>query len=121
MSAREHYIAISNYGVRKMGRKINDLTGQKFGRLIVIELANRNLWVNRRATWICKCECGSEKIVSSTDLVSNHTRSCGCLRVDRTVQGKKNFRHGHATTNNPSPTYRSWRSMLTRCNEKTHV
>ena len=55
----------------------NDLTNQRFGLLTVIEFAYKK---NDKKYWKCKCDCGNEAIVSGSDLVTNHTHSCGCLK-----------------------------------------
>lgn len=60
------------------GKRI-DLTGQKFDRLTVIEYSHTK---NKRAYWLCKCDCDNEKIVSRGDLKSGHTKSCGCLQKE---------------------------------------
>jgi hypothetical protein len=57
--------------------RLRDLTGQRFGQLMVrhrVENAK-----NRNARWLCECACGRELIAHSTSLVSGQT-SCGCLR-----------------------------------------
>jgi len=53
-----------------------DLTGQRFGRLVVIEYAGLNSYP--RATWLCRCECGVEITVASHHLKDGETVSCGC-------------------------------------------
>jgi hypothetical protein len=58
--------------------KFKDLTGQRFGRLIVIEKAGQNK--NRNTLWKCLCDCGNETIVVSTSLTNGDTQSCDCLR-----------------------------------------
>lgn len=55
---------------------MEDLTGKRFGRLTVIEPAERNGFVK------CKCDCGNEYTVQVYRLTSGNTRSCGCLRRD---------------------------------------
>lgn len=57
-----------------------DLTGQSFGKLTVIE--RNNDLIRDRAYWNCKCNCGSDKIitVSTCNLKSGYVSSCGCLR-----------------------------------------
>lgn len=56
-----------------------DLTGKRFGKLTVIEY--KGLSSNRkRSLWLCKCDCGNEKIVTTAELVRNDTISCGCLK-----------------------------------------
>ena len=65
-------------------QKIKDLTGQQFGKLKVIYFIGIK---NHRAIWHCKCDCGNEKNISSTDLISGHTKSCGCLHQEILGQG----------------------------------
>ena len=63
-----------------MGSKV-DLTGQRFGRLLVVrEDGNRN--TSGSILWNCICDCGKEVSVSSGTLRSGKTKSCGCLRRD---------------------------------------
>lgn len=63
---------------REMSKNyILDLTGQKFGKLTVIKLDSYNRG-EERTKWICECECGNIVSVYSTNLVRNHTVSCGC-------------------------------------------
>jgi hypothetical protein len=57
-----------------------DLTGQKFGRLLVLKRAENNK--DGRAMWLCRCECGNERIITGKSLRNGHTRSCGCLNKD---------------------------------------
>lgn len=59
-----------------------DLTGQRFGRLIALKEGPRNK--NNRTTWVCKCDCGKEKTILTTQLTRGTTQSCGCLQKERT-------------------------------------
>lgn len=61
-----------------MGKKL-DLTGQRFGKLTVIESAES---CNGRTRWRCKCDCGNEKIAYTASLRCGQTKSCGCMRQD---------------------------------------
>ena len=74
--------------------KLIDLTGQRFGRLVVIERGEdyvretyrpymRKPEVKRETTWRCRCDCGGEATVMRFNLTSGATRSCGCLRRER--------------------------------------
>ena len=56
----------------------SDLTGQKFGKLTAIKKVKVYNKTNS-AQWLCKCDCGKEKIVSASCLRSGDTQSCGCL------------------------------------------
>lgn len=69
-----------------MGRFI-DLTGQKFGKLTVLEVGERR---NHFIFWKCLCECGNKKNIRGSDLKKGATRSCGCLlRRKGKVPGNK--------------------------------
>ena len=61
--------------------RVKDLKGQRFGRLVVKELHSRIIQPSGqlRVEWLCQCDCGEETIVSSGNLSSGHTTSCGCL------------------------------------------
>ena len=56
-----------------------DLTGQRFGRLVVQREADRK---HGEVAWLCRCDCGNEVIVTGYKLRHGHTRSCGCLRSE---------------------------------------
>jgi hypothetical protein len=62
----------------------NDLTGQRFSRLLVLGEAPKELRRRPgRITWICACDCG-EFCLTEADLLKNgHTRSCGCIARER--------------------------------------
>jgi hypothetical protein len=55
-----------------------DLTGQKFGKLLVIKF-ERYYANNREAMYLCACSCGKEKTVRSSCLANGTTISCGCF------------------------------------------
>lgn len=69
-------------------RNLKNLTGQKFGRLIAVELMPV---VNKsgNAIWRCKCDCSKMVLLSSSQLVTKHTKSCGCLRTAQRFIGYK--------------------------------
>ena len=58
--------------------KIKDLTGQKFGKLTVLEITSERR--NRQVVWKCQCECGNIVYVVGQALRDLHTTSCGCSR-----------------------------------------
>lgn len=60
--------------------RIIDLKGQKFGKLTVLSLKEKN---NKdRLKWICECECGNIVEVSSYNLTHSITKSCGCIQKE---------------------------------------
>lgn len=56
-----------------------DLTGQQFGRLVVLE---REGSIRGHAAWRCRCECGKEIVTMSCSLRSGRTTSCGCFHKE---------------------------------------
>lgn len=57
-----------------------DLGGRRFGRLTVISFAGLNSYP--RATWLCRCDCGTEVVVIGNNLADGSTVSCGCRAAD---------------------------------------
>lgn len=70
----------------KIGNLI-DLTGQRFGRLIVIE-RDKNKKNTSHTYWMCKCDCGNIKSINSDSLRNGKTQSCGCLNKEIISQSK---------------------------------
>ena len=77
--------------------KFIDLTGKKFGRLIVIKRVDNDKWRNTR--WLCKCDCEVEKIVYGRSLREGDTKSCGCLQRE-IARDKKNLTPGLSSMRN---------------------
>lgn len=88
-------------------KKAPDLTGQRFGRLVVLE---RNFTYKKAAYWICQCDCGTKKTIQSSHLRSGATKSCGCLH-DESARKTKVKTHGESNTR----LYAEWISMKARC------
>lgn len=89
---------------------MEDLTGKKFNRLTVISFATKR---KNRNYWFCKCECGKEKEVESSDLKRGRVKSCGCLQKERYYESITNTR-----------LYNIWRGMKSRClnpNRKQYI
>ena len=59
--------------------KLIDLTGQKFGKLTVLECLGKINPNNKEYYWRCQCDCGNIKNIAGNSLRSGNTRSCGCL------------------------------------------
>lgn len=67
---------------------LNDLTDQRFGRLIATNLSHTN---NQRTYWNCLCDCGNYSVVDYGNLVSGTTQSCGCLLKESRSSIKNNL------------------------------
>lgn len=82
-----------------------DLSGERFGKLTAIcEASERSKCRNVR--WICKCDCGNIVTLSTGDLRSGHTKSCGCIRMPVKQEWHR--------------LYRIHKGMRDRCYLKTH-
>lgn len=92
-----------------MPRKI-DLTGQRFGRLVVLQEAGHNR--SKKTRWICRCDCGAAVTTCTAYLRNGDTTSCGCGATSNGLT------HGHKRMGKASRTYRIWSGMLTRCTNK---
>lgn len=86
-----------------MGRKIKDLTGQRYGILTVVSMAGHQ---GDAITWNCLCDCGKTSVVQGKNLQSGATRSCGCQHVKHQKTGTR--------------LYRIWNGMKSRCSNSTH-
>lgn len=87
-------------------RNTQDITGQRFGKLIAIHRARKNKW--KDWLWLCLCDCGNKTKVTTTHLVNRHTKSCGnCqnrvngimasnqqIQIGNMLGGKVNYRVG---------------------------
>ena len=82
-----------------------DRTGQRYGCLTALERHGKR--------WLCQCDCGKQKSILTSHLVSGATRSCGHLISDATR--KRCTKHGRKTRASADPTYSSWCAMWTRC------
>lgn len=94
--------------------KMDDLAGRQFGRLTVIEFAGTHTAPcgTKRKMWRCKCECGKESIVNTSNLLNGTTKSCGCWKYEKIKQ--HNTIHGGSRDR----LYRIWKSMKHRCNNQ---
>lgn len=63
-------------------KKSKDLSGQRFGRLVVINECYIDTGKERKLKWHCICDCGNETYVTRHSLVSGETKSCGCYNID---------------------------------------
>jgi hypothetical protein len=95
------------------------LLNRKFGRLTVID------YISENKKWVCLCVCGKITKVTYSNLVDGHTKSCGCLAIEKVILrnksdanrkrgyllGKSQITHGMKKTG----IWTSWRCMKKRC------
>jgi len=93
------------------------MTGQRFGRLVVVERCG-TMYKKPISAWLCRCDCGNEKIVPIFHLKNGNTKSCGCLtkemaseRGHKSKIGERSRKHGDFGTK----LYGVWAAMKRRC------
>ena len=91
-----------------------DLIGQQFGRLTVIERQKGSY--SKRVQWLCKCICGKLRYVTTYNLTSSKTQSCGCLWRENTAKGCSARFGKHRLAS--SRFYGVWLGMIRRCYNK---
>jgi len=95
---------------------MKNLIGEIFNRLLVLKLEGRNKWSQQ--LWRCRCDCGKESIVTTRNLKTGHTKSCGCLHVERIKeQCKQNITHNMTKTK----FYKIWDGIKGRCNNSDNM
>jgi hypothetical protein len=93
-------------------KRIKDLTGQRFNRLLVKGYIGKN--EKNKALWLCMCECEKYKIVDTASLKNGHVKSCGCLKNELAKESIKkciHIKHGKSR----SRIYRIYQGMKERC------
>lgn len=85
--------------------RVIDRTGDRYGRLVVIERASAKSRTDTNARWFCRCDCGRGVVAYGQDLGRGRHKSCGCLNAERIIQ--HGMSHSHV--------YRVWQAMLQRC------
>lgn len=91
--------------------KMVDLTGKRFGRLVVLEFVKRDKYYN--SYWKCKCDCGNEIVTPASSLRSGHSKSCGCFMREKSKEIciDRNTIHGKSKTR----LYNIWCNIKARC------
>lgn len=96
----------------------NDLTGKRFGRLLVVSFSH----MKNGSNWNCVCDCGQDRTINVSGLTrkSKPTRSCGCLAKEAAASAiaekGTNYKHGHAANGRRSRALSIWSGMHDRCN-----
>jgi hypothetical protein len=98
-----------------MGVRLNpaDYIGKRFGYWLIKEY--KGLDKHSHQIYLCRCDCGNEKIVTLGNLKTGKSTNCGCEKLKKQMGNTWNKKHGMSF----SREYRSWESMLNCC-EKTN-
>lgn len=62
-------------------KEYREFVGKRFGRLVVVE---RECKDKRHPHLICNCDCGKQISVNAEQLLTGKTKSCGCMRIEKT-------------------------------------
>lgn len=97
--------------------RYEDLTGRRFGRLIVLERTDSHIKKNgdKQTAFLCRCDCGNVRKVLAYNLKNGHTLSCGCLSFEHRTKART--KHGETGTR----LYRIWHHMKERCNDNKNA
>lgn len=92
-----------------------DISGQRFGRLV----AEKDIGLIHGARrWLCRCDCGKITISTASTLRGGNTKSCGCLRQEKS---KARFTtHGAKVDKTVTPEYVVWSLMRDRCSNPSN-
>lgn len=88
-----------------------DITGKRFGRLLVVKIHSKSRHGNY--LWLCRCDCGKSATPITGSLISGASKSCGCLKSE--VTGNLWRKHGGTKLGKRTPEYSSWGCMRQRC------
>lgn len=91
----------------------NDISGSRFERLVLLKFIPNN---TRYAKYLCRCDCGVEKIIDKHALTNGNTLSCGCYQKDNPSR----ITHGQSGKGR-TKTYSSWAAMMDRCHWGGHA
>lgn len=91
--------------------QLKDITGIRFGRLVVVQRSAN--YASGGTRWLCLCDCGNKKIIGKTNLQNGCTQSCGCLQKEKVVEAVQT--HGHSSGIKRTKSYRTWVHILERC------
>lgn len=89
--------------------EFKDLTNQDYSFFHVISYAGRNK--HRKSYWLCQCICGEYRVVSTSELLYEHRKSCGCM----TPKSSGKIIHGDSKRNHITHLYMIWADMKYRC------
>lgn len=70
---------------------------------------------NYHKYYLCKCECGKEKVVNINNILKGVSKSCGCLISEVNTEKNKTMKQKDKHKYSDYSLYRTWISMRKRC------
>lgn len=110
--------ALSSGTTTTCGCRNLDLSGKRFGKLVVKEQIGSTK--HKRRLWLCECDCGVTTEVQSNYLINGETLSCGCYRKS----GDARVTHGYrrdAKNKKQHKVYSAWCNMKHRCSYEKDI
>jgi hypothetical protein len=91
-------------------------TGNRYGKLLVIQKRIEKEGRPHRAYWICQCDCGNKRVVMGSELRCEIVKSCGCVRQPKCDRSEDLYIHSHIYRTVPQgeSVVMSWRERHAR-------
>ena len=90
------YLGYSKETSKEKFTAINNMSGQRIGSWLLLEKKS----IDHKIAYLCRCECGTERVVPLTRLNSGCSKSCGCKRLEHRTEGQeKGYELGKKVTN----------------------
>lgn len=95
-----------------------DLIRKRFGKLTVLSYAGVNQ--SKKSMWLCKCDCGNEKVIRGNDLQTGNTQSCGCIHSEQVAERNRQTAKKNDNAITKTRLYSIWRGMVKRCHNPSY-
>src|ERR1700756_1221997 len=105
--------------IRRGGRRLIDMAGEKHGKLTVLSLIN----THKGSLWNCRCDCGQETQAFGHNLRTGNTTSCGCVKAAPKPERRVDLtglRFGQLTALSRIPNPNGLSAWLCRCDCGRH-
>lgn len=117
----EYTLTVYNLKTRKYeyckcnkDRNSSNIEGMRFGKLVVLRRANNIVYSSKieKTAWVCQCDCGRQKIIARSSLISGLTSSCGCIKHEHMTE--KEYQEYQNTTCNRTCVkgYKTWTNTI---------
>lgn len=105
-------------GTVKSVNSTPDNVGKKYWNMTVIAIVPRTMKNGSHTyAWRCRCDCGNERLVAPAKLKFGHTKSCGCMKIERIKANPSMDRTTHGGRHDRL--YNIWRGIKERCHAES--